>query len=521
MIRSRPALPHGHGELLTRPPFEKWASLLEENHELRASFSFEIGGVPAVQFARAARREAVAEAVAFSARLGVPVVDPAPEPGRLVVTGHQPELFHPGVWAKDFLAQRLADETGAVAIDLVVDTDAFDTVALVAPCFEPEVTRCRQFLAVGREGSCFACTPVPDAGSIEAFCLGGAEMLRKLPAPALLAHFESFCVALRSAADDARNLAELTTFARRRFEAPAGTTYLELPVTALARTASFVAYAIHIARDAAAFARAYNEELATYRAETGTRSAAQPFPDLKVEATRTELPFWVVSASGRQPAWVRGDGDDATLLAGDVHLCTLEELQRTRRLEGDAVLAPRALTLTMYARLFLGDLFVHGVGGGRYDRVTDAVTRRFFGTEVPHFAVASLTMYLPLGAHVVTDEELADAKARVNRLEHNPDSMLAEVEFDNESEHRKAFALAEEKTRLVSEIALPGADKKAIGQRIRAINAELAEMLAPLAEESRRELALLEGQRATGEVLTDRTYPFCLWSPLEVQDKAR
>ena len=34
-------------------------------------------------------------------------------------------------------------------------------------------------------------------------------------------------------------------------------------------------------------------------------------------------------------------------------------------------IAPKALALTLFARMFVCDLFIHGVGGGRYDRVTD------------------------------------------------------------------------------------------------------------------------------------------------------
>ena len=43
----------------------------------------------------------------------------------------------------------------------------------------------------------------------------------------------------------------------------------------------------------------------------------------------------------------------------------------------------RALTNTLYARLFLGDLFIHGIGGGKYDEVTDAIIRRYYRSSRP------------------------------------------------------------------------------------------------------------------------------------------
>ena len=39
----------------------------------------------------------------------------------------------------------------------------------------------------------------------------------------------------------------------------------------------------------------------------------------------------------------------------------------------------RALTTTMFARLFLADLFIHGIGGGIYDELTDRIIERYYG----------------------------------------------------------------------------------------------------------------------------------------------
>ena len=186
-----------------------------------------------------------------------------------------------------------------------------------------------------------------------------------------------------------------------------------------------------------------------------------------------------------------------------------------------AVLAPKAITLTLFARLFLGDFFIHGTGGGRYDRVTDAVIRAYYAIEPPRFAVASMTLLLPLGAPLVTEEHVAELTQRLHRLEHNPDTMLDELEFDDDAEYARALARAEHKAGLVARIALPGADKKAIGAEIREVNAELAGMLAPVVRDAREELERARAARQAADVLTDRSYPYCLWDPREVADKVR
>jgi hypothetical protein len=522
MAKARSTTPTGHGEVLARPPRDTWAQLTRENAAAAGTWDFSLCGTPVADIRRQARADAIRRARDFSARLGSPVRAVPDEPDLIVVTGHQPELYHPGVWVKDFWLQRLGEETGAAAIDLVVDSDGFDTVEVHSPCLRPDVRVCRAYLAVGTTDTCYACTPVPTGDAIDDFCTAAAEHLSTLPAPAIARHFDRFCECLRSAANDARNIAELITFARRRYEAAAGTDYLELPVTSLGASAPFAALLAHLALDARAFADAYNGALAEYRERTGTRNTAQPFPDLRVEGDLVELPVWHLEAARRATVWARTGTSPALIVDGHV-VCELGTCADAPAAVAASGLhaAPKALALTMFTRVFVADFFIHGVGGGRYDEVTDDVIRRYFGVEPPTFAVASMTEYLPLGAHVVRDEEIEAAAMALNRLKHNPDQMLDEVEFDTAAEHARAVALAEEKAGLVTAIAVPGADKKALGARIRVVNEALATMLEPFERQMRDELAQLRQLQEASEVFTDRTYPFCFWSPEEIADKVR
>jgi hypothetical protein len=296
-------------------------------------------------------------------------------------------------------------------------------------------------------------------------------------------------------------------------------------VTRMCRSESFSAFLVDIVMNAEEFTSAYNNALGDYRAINQTRTALQPFPDLARDGSRFELPFWVLEAHRRQTAWCQCLGEELVLCGDDgVQIAVLpndpegaiEALQTS-----GVVLAPKALALTLFVRGFVCDLFIHGVGGGGYDRVTDDVFRRYYGVEPPAFAVASLTMYLPLGMHVIAAEEVSAARERLNRLSHNPDAMLGEVEFDSEAERGRAVALAAEKAELVSAIAGDGADKKTLGLRIREVNSELGTLLAPLKKSLEARLRSLESQQTATEVLTDRTYALCFWSPLEVADKAR
>lgn len=523
MVRTRPTLPAGHGEVVERPAYDSWHRLLEANREAAARWGFAVAGVPADRVRAQARADLISVAGTFSEKLGVALDTPGGGDEPIVLTGHQPDLYHPGVWVKDFLLDRLAHDTGATAIDVMVDSDGFDAVSVTSPCMTPGVARCRQYLAIGGTGASYAFSPVPSASELSDFCSATDQMLASLPAPAIRRHFGDFCEHLSAAASAADNLAELVTIARRRHESAAGTRYLEAPVTALARTRGFALFVADMALNAQRFVDGYNHELGLYRALTKTRSSAQPFPDLRSDGERIELPLWHLTQTNREPVWAQAVSDGSVrLMSGPVTLCELPADPQgavDAVLLSGALMAPKALALTLFLRMFACDLFIHGIGGGRYDQVTDAVIRRYYGVEPPVFVVASMTMYLPLGAHVVTLEEVAAAKERLNRIEHNPDALMAEVEFDDPAERDLASSLAAEKVTLVAAIASPDADKKALGLRIREVNRALADIMAPVRDALQAELDGLETQLAASEILTDRTYPFCFWDPAEIADK--
>ena len=50
----------------------------------------------------------------------------------------------------------------------------------------------------------------------------------------------------------------------------------------------------------------------------------------------------------------------------------------------------------MFSRFLLGDLFIHGIGGAKYDELGDEISRRFFGIEPPGFLTVSMTLWLGL-----------------------------------------------------------------------------------------------------------------------------
>lgn len=509
--------PRSHRELLAVPPFARWRALAESNRQAAEGLSFEVGGVPATELRRRVREGALAAAAEFTRRLKIPADDPVAEPRLLVVGGHQPELYHAGVWVKDLLLQRFVRDTGAVGLHLVLDTDEAEAVSAPFPSVVAgRPSRSPLTLARGGAGRTYAATPVPTEAEVERFVAHAGRSLATLPDPRPARAFGRFADALRQTRPLAGDVGEFVTAARRRFEAPAGSRYLELPVSAMAASAAFRLFAADVLLRADRFAADHNGALAEYRSRTGARSAARPFPDLGRDGGLVEAPFWYLGER-REAVHVRAGAATEVVVAGK----TVAVLPAEGAGAADALaplggrLVPRAVTLTLFTRLFLADLFVHGVGGGRYDEATDAVADRFYGVTPPRYAVASLTLRLPFDFDETAPAALDEVRARLHRLRYNPDQMLAEAGL-GAGDAARAAALAAEKRALTDAIAVEGADKKTLGARIRAVNEESARLLRPLEGRLRVEEEQLAARAEDAQVLGARDYPFCLHDPEQV-----
>lgn len=68
---------------------------------------------------------------AFGGPLQLP--PPANPTGPLLLSGHQPTLFHPGVWFKNFLLANLAASQSANAVNLIVDNDLCPPATIAVP----------------------------------------------------------------------------------------------------------------------------------------------------------------------------------------------------------------------------------------------------------------------------------------------------------------------------------------------------------------------------------------------------
>jgi hypothetical protein len=518
------SVPSENGGFLAAPPVAEWLGMLAEQVEREAGWQGEIAGVPLPAMRDRARADVLALARDYSA--GVLGVDaPAsPSSGPICVTGHQPTFFHPGIWIKNLLTDDLARSAGGVGLNVIVDSDS-----AAGMCVNYPLRDAAGDLKVGSacplgadEARPFESLAAPPAAGWDGWQDVVASGLASLEADEVIQAFESWRAASAATGDASSgpgsSVGDVMARARRRYESALGTSYLEVPVSRLADTDAFLLFLLDLCGRAPRFREDYNTALGAYRKMREIRNPANPFSDLALDGDFIEMPFWLIAPDGqRESLWVARRGGELTVMCGSCDVVHLplgrpEDALRKMRAEGVAA-RPKALTLTMFLRLLVADFFLHGVGGGKYDAITDDVIASTYGLTPPSYAVASMTFLLEVGAVPPPKERIAELEQRLAALKHNPDRLLMErPEMDGE-----ACELIRRKRELVGAIALPGAPKKELGAKIRDVNDLLQAHVEPLAAEAQRELADLRERTVQAEVSLYREYAYCLFEPGHVR----
>ncbi len=317
----------------------------------------------------------------------------------LIASGHQAELYHPGVWVKDVLANAVAAKLGGRAYHLAVDTDSPKHLNLRWPGMSIPLSDDPALISAEWTGLLHSPTPAHLQMIDREFSAAAGQWNFQPMLGNVLTSLERLSV------EGVPFAAALTT-AQHELDLEIGLTHEAVLVGKLLSGEPYGAFVHHVLSGAQRFAADYNAALAAYRLRAGITSATRPMPDLLVLPESIESPFWLddLSRFTRNRAYVfrdadtwmlRHDGDEFSLNEKTDGWSAARQLMDwlTRH---NLRLSPRALTLTTFLRLLVADQFVHGIGGGRYDQVTDLLIARHFGQTPPKFAVTTATLRFPL-----------------------------------------------------------------------------------------------------------------------------
>lgn len=492
-------IPESSPAAVAAPAYHTWLDLARANRAALDTTTATIAGVPLGELRRAARAEILPLAAAYTRSLGH---DPPKHGEDLVLaTGHQPVLVHPGIWIKYLALARLVPP-GGVGVNVIVDSDATGEIDAEVPRADGRLGRARVILAQAGPEVPAEVVPAPDVAQWRAFAAEIDGHLATLDEPAIAEAWGRARSLLPVRTPSEAGLSGAVTALRRALEGPRS--YLDIPVSHLIRTAAFRRFAASILNESARFAEVHNGCLADYRTHYGMRTAAQPFPDLEVNGGRVEAPFWYVDEGRRWPLFV--DVNAGRLIARDRAVGPLPSDPDDPAFKS-VPLRPRALTMTAFKRTAVVDLFIHGIGGGRYDRATDAIVREFFGIAPPAYAIVTATLWLPFRDSGAPDEERRRLRRTMLDLQHNPDRFLSA----DSGPHRE---LAAEKWSLIRRLEVPNTmtrrERRQATQRIREINSTLQVAVADRVATVQEALHRVDIRQEDAEVTAYRAYPFIL-----------
>ncbi len=410
---SRLKTPPCDGDVLIEPSAKHLVGLAESNHAVLDTYDFAVLDRNVGDLRRGLRRTLCAAC-----------------DGPIILTGHQPDFIHAGVWAKHVVASRLASAFGGKAVNFVVDSDAPSNTVLEVPTATESghIVKSVRYARMAH-GVPHECIARLDSAESRSFENAVRELLGSHYRPSRMPdYFDAM-----SAAADARDWVDQMVAARRSVERAFGVEMIEHRVSRV----WFGPFLGDLLVNAPRFRECYNRALADYRSLNRVRNPNRPIPDLAVEGRRCELPVWVYRPGGaRRRLFVAVEGDRLSLYA-DAELFGEASVTRVRTWDGASavledmdgyVFRPRALSLTAWARVFVGDLFIHGIGGAKYDRITDGLIRRYYGVEPPAMACVSATLLMDLPHDGADESMLRAAEQRVRDVRYNPQRHVARTQ---------------------------------------------------------------------------------------------
>jgi len=515
--------PQDDGQKLIVPPRELLPEVLEINRQRLAQTDYDVQGRSLGELAASARQALLRQAIAYTRRYrDVPqqwlTRNAANTP--FVLSGHQPQLFHPGVWYKNFVLGALACQVGGVGIHLLIDSDLCRSVSIRVPSGTIERPRVEAVpYDQPTEEVPYEERAIRDFATVESFAKRVVALLEPLVRKPLVEALWPLTLQRNPAQT---NLGLRLAQGRHALEETWNNETLELPQSAVCQLPEFCWFVAHLLAHLPRFWAVYNESLADYRRANRLRNQVHPVPDLAEDDGWLEAPFWIWSAEDplRRPLLARQAGDD--LILTDRKACTIRlalsaetdaapAVQQLLDLASRGIkIRTRALTTTLFARLLLSDLFLHGIGGAKYDQVTDQIGREFFGFSLPEFATVSATLRLPIATPPTEPVLDKQWEQQFRELRFHPERFLERDGAPATHISADAAAIIAEKRRW---IATPKTPENARQRHlaITAANEALQPFVANRYRQLERQRDEMQQRKRAEAILHSRDYAFCLY----------
>ncbi|MCP4267698.1 MAG: hypothetical protein GY777_19385 [Candidatus Brocadiaceae bacterium] len=151
--------------------------------------------------------------------------------------------------------------------------------------------------------------------------------------------------------------------------------------------------------------------------------------------------------------------------------------------------------------------FFHGIGGAKYDLITDEIIRDFFTAEPPEYATISATLHLPYKPFDSSKEDMRTLKHVIKDMGFNPDRYAS----DEIMEDAGMRTMVTKKTELIAKESHDIKEKHRTFDRLKQLNSLMNEKIRPLIKEKEKEMEDLEKRLRYNSIITNREYAFCIY----------
>lgn len=437
------------------------------------------------------------------------LVGNAPRP-MIIMTGHQPVIFHPGLAAKYLVAESFASQHQAAAIALIIDTDEGDAGEFQFPSLEANSSKkSARSASIAANSGLYHSSQLRSAIERTSIFSSAVSSLRECGCEDAAIRAEK--VFQQYSSLKTKSTIAANTLVRR--SQGIGGRMLEIPLSSVCSLPEVLQFFGTILNRATDFHECYNASLDQFRSEQNIRNEANPFPNLKHSGDQFELPFWIVNPSTGTREIV-----SLTTNISDRWLCAagqrLTEMHRGLEMEGLTALmfqglrlVPRGALITAMLRLLFSDVFIHGTGGGRYDEFTDRLINAWWNEQPSPVAVVTTSQYLFEGQRQ-RFEKLQVLNNQLRDLQFNPQRYFGQGLFSTDDEQQLAQLVAsrDQKVATMKNQRGEGQSGKQLGKEIQLLNVQLKELVTNLLAPSLQELQQFD--ETTVKTLQTRTWPW-------------
>jgi len=422
----------------------------------------------------------------------------------VIATGHQPVFYYPGIIFKNYFVSKTAKELNGVPLNFIVDTDIAN-INVPVPGKHNENYYKKYVKIENPEKLCYALFK-PHRDIVKNFFVDIEKIVKTLNRKEILRSFRNYTKQFFFFYDKNKNFVDTNILLRQQFEKLHKFPVMDLKFSSIAKSTPFYNFVYLIIKKIEEFIEIYNNGVKLNIKKK--RYVYQPVKLLHIEKNIYELPFWYVDKKRHRLFIEKKNHKLRFLTENNV---VLIEINIQNKIDSEIIniirkkilIFPKAVILTMIARLFFCDLFIHGTGGAVYDRITDYILKNFFKLkEDLKYLIVTGNIYLPFEIDIQNIEQKYNEKKKwLNEVKYHPEKFM---------DKKLAEYYITEKQKLLDILnnTKDTAKRKEIHNKIKAIHQEMTGFFKRRIELTEEDIKEYEKILKQKDVFLEREYPY-------------